>query len=69
MLLLMNATRGVSSHLTVLEQTLAALQEYLTRHPSLRARRVKVDAYLFAPPNVGNRRFVAAYNKMVNARR
>jgi hypothetical protein len=32
-------------------------------------RRLKVDALLFAPPNVGDSTFVAAFTKMVNARR
>eukprot|EP00775_Hariotina_reticulata_P007421 gene7421-7630_t len=44
-------------------------QAYLDQKLSVRVAKVKVDAYLFAPPNVGDAVFVAAYNRMVNARR
>ncbi|WIA42326.1 hypothetical protein OEZ86_008339 [Tetradesmus obliquus] len=44
-----------------------AAQDYL-RHRS-RSANVKVDAYLFAPPNAGDATWAAGFNKLVNARR
>jgi hypothetical protein len=43
------------------------LQDYLrSQH---RTANVKVDAYLFAPPNAGDATWAAGFNQMVNARR
>jgi hypothetical protein len=46
---------------------LIALQDYLRRRRS--SANVKVDAYLFAPPNAGDSTWAAGFNTMVNARR
>jgi hypothetical protein len=48
------------------------LQDYLQSRRSASRRSsasVKVDAYLFAPPNAGDSTWAAGFNKMVNARR
>ncbi len=49
----------------------AATQTYLDKlaKQSPRHHRVALDAYLIAPPNVGDSTFVAAFNQKVNARR
>jgi hypothetical protein len=46
---------------------LRRLQDYLTSQP--KAKKVKVDAYLFGAPNVGDSAFASAFNQLVNARR
>jgi hypothetical protein len=43
------------------------LQDYLRRQS--KTANVKVDAYLFAPPNAGDGTWAAGFNQLVNARR
>jgi hypothetical protein len=55
---------GIATHRCAL---CMPLQDYLRRQN--RTANVKVDAYLFAPPNAGDSTWAAGFNQLVNARR